>query len=438
MKDVLLTFGDIIWIDRTFNDDEISENHRFGPLIVLEQQDDIIYGIKGYGYNKEKNDSEYDSYNLYVNPIEKNNHMYLRKTTLFRTNFIEKMPSKYMQTYICRLSDTDIDKLKRKVTKNFQNIPKYGEMLHDKIVFSYKNGDIFYDDKSNNLYIVVDDSNSEYNIAIQYLYDPEDNKAIYNFDNVRMFTKSSSDYKYLKTLQKQIFRKYQDMYVAFKLSCNGIENSSKIIKQGSIITCNNRLYYVSTIEADKLLCYELIYNTSNYDISINENKFNINFKQFKFRINQKNMCYVCTLTEESIKEIRELKKSNKIAVRNQKSSDSKKLEKLSGSRHFGRIIHANAFPCVRFGAFQHINNHYIEVVDLDELCNGKFITKVFRVDQLNSFDQTHADFVNFIKNISVEIKDERYMEFLRANGIYSKDEIISSFTRKRKWKNDIN
>lgn len=437
MKEVLLTFGDIIWIDRTFNDNDICENHRFGPLIVLEQQGDIIYGVKGYGYNKEKNDSQYDSYNLYVNPIENNDHKYLRKTTLFRTNYIEKMPSKYMQTYICRLSDDDIEKLKRKVTKNFQNIPNYGTMLHDNITFNYKNGDVFFDDESKNLYIVVDDSNIEYNIAIPYLYNSNNNEVIFNFEQIKKFKKSCCDYRYVMTLQQQTFRKYQDMYVAFKLNCSYEECTDKAIKQGSIIICNNRLYYVSTIEADEYLCYELINVKSNHNIVINGNKFNINFKQSKFDVNHKNIYHVCNLTEDNIKKIRELKKYNKITTRNKKSSDSIKLEKLSGSRHFGRIIHANSFPCVRYGAFRHVDKHYIEVVDLDELFNGRFITRVFRADNLNSYNQSHAEFVNLINSISVEISDSRYMEFLRANGIYLKSNNNNGFMRKRNEKNGI-
>ncbi|MBO4601407.1 MAG: hypothetical protein J5634_04170 [Bacilli bacterium] len=426
MKETLLSFGDIIWCDRSHDGIEIrDENHKYGPYIVIEDNDDFVYAIYGCGYTSDK--IVYQS-TFIIEPIRGTGIDLLRKKTMFPTNQIIKMQKKSIKSYIGRISEKQIEILKRKMIRNDEFVPGCNSMLKKKPEIIFKNGDMFL--FNNCSYIVVDDSNNKFNIVIPYSFNGS--KTVFNLDKPKKFAKKSDGFKYTKTLDAKKYETINNMYLSVLINSSVGHNEDVKIEPGNIMISNGIIYYVSTIESGNYLCYKLIQTKANEDIIINDLLFNIDFDQVKVNINEKNTYFVSKISEVEIEKIRKLKKERKRIKKKQATSENKSLDKSKERALFGRILGIKKLPNVRVGAYRYENNYYLEVVDLDWLKQGRFITRTYRIDEIIPISSGHSEFVSLIESITVQINDRRYLEFLRTNGIYDHNKVINAPTRKRK------
>lgn len=208
---------------------------------------------------------------------------------------------------------------------------------------------------------------------------------------------------------------------------SNIQENSKL-EPGSIISINGFLFYVSAIEHNSCLCYKLFCDNSNVHTSINIRNFcfGISFEQTKIDVNN-DIKVILNLSEEEKNIIRNLKKEDKIKNKSNKSI-SKKIDYKS---MYGKLLYLKRNRFIKYALYK-INRVQNEYVNLNELARGNFVIEFFHPQEMFSTETSRVDFIRFINSLNVEIKDERYSEFLKRNYIYNQPNQNQGIQRKRK------
>ena len=437
MEDMLLTFGDILWCDRSFNGYITKEvNHENGPFIVIEQQDDFVYAIKGIGFSRKK--KLYRGDYIYIpKDVENKGFIKLRKKTVFKSNKIVKVDNKFILSYIGCLDSKEIDQLKRKMIINELYNPKCNNMLSEKITIRYKKGDIisFFGER----YLIIDDSLNNYNEVIPYIIsESQEDKFEYRFDLAMKIPKKSNDINFVGQLSEEKMKVILNRYLYFKTTINSNIEKNSHAGIGSIIIANDKIYYISSIDGDFYLCYQLVNeNSIGPNLKVIDKQYTINFNQIKISKRNSSICVIKNLNNEEIERIRFLKKMDKINKPKSKKKSGKKKKSNSNpklpAKLFGIRLKSTVFPFINC-AVSNVEENVVEVVDLDELANGIFKTYCFAKDELVVVSKNYGEFVNYISGLDVAIDDERYTEFLNASGIYTIHESSNQPKRVRKQK----
>ena len=206
-----------------------------------------------------------------------------------------------------------------------------------------------------------------------------------------------------------------------------------------IIISSGKLYYVSTIEGDNLLCYPLTLTNNQGGIFVYKGfHFDINFDQEKIGKDFEYTKKVLVLSEDKKNEIRELKKKNKMwSKKHHKNTHNTNSSRIHiGSpdfNYFGKIYYKKGVDTLGFAPYELVDKITLDCVNLDKLCSGIFEIERFNINQLEYATRKRDNLINLIASMNVEITDPRYEEFLSANGIFNIQKVkeVQGFSRKR-------
>ena len=429
MEDIKLSFGDIVWCSRESAERTIdSDRHKYGPFIVVEQNDGFIYALYGYGYSSDR--KVYKS-SFVIDFAKGANNELLRKKTVFNTINIYKISNESIKSFIGKISPYEEECLKRKILINEQHFPGNMDVLNNKLQIEYKTGDVIKVFRESVL--ILDDTNEKYNIVIPYFHDRETNKTIFKLDHPYNIAKNPTNSTFINHIEPDKLVRILSMYAARKINDELVKTEEVIITPGAVISNSEGMYYVSTIENGNYLCYKLNPSNDEYDIEIYGNKFLIDFNQVKIKTSSKKYFFVHKMNDVEISRIRKLKKEKKSAFKKDKTNNNSNLMRRKSKITFGRLLKTPLMPNVLYAPYRFIDDYYIEVVDLDELRTGKFSTSEFRVDEIRNAGTGHNELIDFISKVDVTIDDDRYLSFLRNNGMYDIEKYVKGFSRSRKF-----
>jgi len=267
--------GDIIWGKRYFKEKDkkkIIKGHREGPFIIVHKFDNKLICIQGTGVDLDENIYDYfylndDGYNL-----SKETYFYLDNLKVLDDfSFIKKMD---------KLRDEDKNNLFRKlkiIGKNYFNI----DNKYYKFKLPLQCGDIVCSDNKN--FIIIDILDNKLFVV------PFNNGRVTGTLKLQMF--ESLDYSKVCCLENDekvefvnIIDSNRLLYILKKYQEYVENNKNKCITQrGSIISKNNRYYYVYGEEGQYWLVFEFFKNNkSNLErIKVKDNIVYTNFKDIK-------------------------------------------------------------------------------------------------------------------------------------------------------------
>lgn len=428
MGDFIYNYGDILWcIRENFNNIE-DDNHKTGPYIFIKADKDFFYALKGTGYfNKESLAKE--RHDLILTSKDS----VLRKKTSFSTNRIMKIPYSNIINYLGKVNEEHLSYLTKKLNNAVNN--SFIDKLEISSVdndFEYCVGDVLK--KGNNKYYVLKVLDKNKCILMPYLIDGI--KISYLDFNQAFIAQVDDEYKISHSFDES--RINSIIYNYFKYKNESKTDKLQIV---SIIFNNDKLYYISTIEANNCLCYELFINGSNQKLPINLNNedFYLDFNQKIISKKDAEMNLIFNADENKIDEIRELKKQHKIRRHHKfvtREEKDKKIKKLN--IFYGRVLYYKNGHITRYCLYKLVNPKDGLFLNLDLLQNGHFNLELLSFDQLVELEDSRKEFVDIIKSLNVEIKDTRYPEFLFLNGMFNIKQCQKGPTRQRKNKKKNN
>ena len=279
LKELLeeLKVGDIIWAKRYKNrieEEEIPEQHKEGPFIVIEKVEEGLICIYGTG-TAGKNDNINFILNNYEYSLKKETNFILFKFKLIDNNsFIRKLDE---------LTPIDKNRLYKKLKK--LNMKYY--YVNDErksFRFPFQIGDIII--KNNNKYIIVDINDNKL-FCIPLKVSTKDLKFTdfksLDYSKLTIFDKNNN-YKILNIVDNKII-----MYVLneYKKYLNNLKNIN-ITQRGSVIKKGNKFYYIYGEEGQDWLIFEISENKFEdaEQLIINNKKFYTDFSKV-LKINKK-------------------------------------------------------------------------------------------------------------------------------------------------------
>ncbi|MBO4601408.1 MAG: hypothetical protein J5634_04175 [Bacilli bacterium] len=437
-------FGDILWCKRTFCCSSLKTRHEEGPFIVLKQTDGFIYALKGAGAC---NESSRHAHSVYVTKDDtlSDNRIALRKVTKFQPHEIFEVPYDCVIRKLGTLNSTKINELKKKLLIQSSlgriDLEKIGVNIKVKFIV----GDII--SNGHERYLVIDDSNDKNYIVISYLEAPTSKMYFeYMFDNLIFINKTDESYQLIGSLSQDRITSINNHY--FKFKTNGLFNVSddSKIDPGSLIISFGKLFYVSTIEQDVLLCYPVeLVEKNKGNFTYKGYYFNISFKQEKISKNIERNFVVFKLDDEKMNVIRKLKKQDKINSKkssyNIKKNPHKEIYKRTPDyykigdpnfNYFSKVLYKKGVDSLGYAAYEIISKSKIDCVDLAKLTQGSFELVRFDMYQLEYATTNRANLLHIIGSIDKEINDPRYDDFLIANGIFNIDKVKNDISRSRK------
>jgi len=422
------SFGDILWCDRTFEGSDIIPHHEEGPYIVLNHCEGGIYVIKGTGCADDKTRWGENLYLLPTDTIGVGEAPALRKETKFKIAFIKFMPEEFVIRKLGCLCTRSAETLKKHMlVEESYNKFNLSEM-NIELDVEYRFGDII-DSGSGDRYLIIDHRDQDRYLVIPYFNDTYQTRFNYDFDKA-VYVNKNQTFKLVGSLTESR-KKHVDNYF-YEFLCN-IENPvlDHEINHGSLIICCGTIYYVSTIESGKCLCYKFIKDsTEPRSICLRGTLFHIDFEQVKIDLNHVLARKIYNLSTDEINMIREEKKIDKRVASSKRKSNEKKSRYLRDSSYnfYGKIYYEKGIDSEGYAAYKLLNNQEIECVDLAKLKTGYFETVIFGIDDIEYATRNRENLINYIRSINVTIEDERYEEFLLLNGIFN----TKTFGRARK------
>ena len=433
----IYNFGDILWCDRTFLPCDLNLRHQEGPFLVIKQVDGYIYTIKGTGA---QNESSKHILNLYINQEDTINEsrQSVRKETKFQVNQLFKVPNSHV---IKKLGFINVEKqnLLRRfliINENLGNIDL--SELNMRFNINYYVGDIIEVDLER--YLIIDDKDANYYRVIPYFNEyVSEYHFEYDFNNISTINKGNSNIKLIGVLSTSRKKSVKNHYFHYKNKDLFNVDNEKFMEAGSIIISSGKLYYVSTIEGDNLLCYPLTLTNNQGGIFVYKGyHFDINFDQEKIGKDFEYTKKVLVLSEDKRNEIRELKKKNKIYSKkhhkNTHNTNSSRIHIGSPDfNYFGKVYYKKGVDTLGFAPYELVDKITLDCVNLDKLCSGIFEIERFNINQLEYATRKRDNLINLIASMNVEITDPRYEEFLSANGIFNIQKVkeVQGFSRKR-------
>lgn len=431
----IYNFGDILWCDRTFLPCDLNLRHQEGPFLVIKQGDGFIYTVKGTGA---QNNTVRHILNLYINQEDTINEsrQSVRKETKFQVNELFKVPNSYVIKKLGSINENKQALLKRLlvINENLGNICL--DELNMTFSLNFLVGDII--ENKDERYLIIDNKDNDYYVIPYFADYITDSHFEYDFSTIKIFNKGNQNLKLIGTLnatRKSSIKNHYFHYV--NKDKFEVDNENKM-EAGSFIISSGKLYYVSTIEGDYLLCYpanltkknsgNFTYKGFQFDISFDQEKIS---KDFEY--NKK----VAVLPEEKKNKIRELKKKNKIYKKyNKNSNNNHDTRRYMGSpdfNYFGKIYYKKGVDSLGYAPYELVDKITIDCVNLEKLFNGIFEIERFHINQLEYATNKRDNLINLLTSINQEINDPRYEEFLSANGIFNieKTKEIQNFVRKR-------
>ena len=419
MEELLFEFGDILWCNREFVPAQIRERHTSGPFIFLGAKDGYFYCLKGFGI---RSDSRRNMNNFVIDV----NTYHLRKATEFHTKSVYKVPVNYFLTYISSLSGEDKNILKESLVRSSNHFETTKELLEEigiDLKCNFRTGSIIKNDNDEEFLVLKANNDGTYDVAPYVLLDK--GKVFIDFNQFRT-NEDCKDCQLIHTLF-DFNKKYVDVYEFIHKNQEPGENK---IRLGTIVEINGLLFYVSTVEANKLLTYKILLNSEKSNVSVLGQNMEIEFEQKA--IDKEKAKYVCTLSDEDIDVIRNAKKSKKIQSKRAKQYYQTDINPIDG---FGRIVYLRNNLSLMYGLYKILDGNIIEVVDLNSLKNrGVFKLEKLHIREFDLRIDKHQDLVSFIRSIDKKINDERYHEFLFNNGCF--DEYVKAGGKCRKRKNN--
>ena len=363
------SFGDILWCSREFDGLVLEEGHKEGPFLLLQESDNFIYALKGSSVHNRIN----KGFGHYDFILDKTNSL-LRNPTYFQMNDIYKVPKENIITYVGTIEENQQNYIKKSImTARNRNVMSsdYEDFIISNI--KYKIGDILIKDGIKYLIFNIGSDESFDLVPVEI----RDNKYIYKYDEI-FKTKIIDDYKLDITNLKDNYQYFQLKYFIHRLR----KNNSKIenVGIGSIISYRGKVYYISSVDKQNYLCYQLDIAKEyglNY-ICLDGVMFQIDFNQSIINIKNDKIISLMKTTQDQIEFIRKLKKDNKRAVKNNpKSKNDKEF-----NYYYCSIYRYKNNRNGRYALYYAINNYTGYYLDLDLFQKGIFEVKMLEHDQL--------------------------------------------------------
>ena len=405
MENLTYNLGDIIWCNRLYFGAVMEEGHQEGPYIVIKTDNDFIYAVPGRSYKPSR-----DDYTLRDNILINRSHDKLKRNTVFDLSKVVRMLHSKVINYIGKLSDQEKNELMRKLIMqdNMNNLKGYSTEELVPLV-QLELGDVI--EKDGKKYFVVCGKKDNIAQVIPYKYNVEGIPK-FNFYKMTEF-KFDESCKLTYAHTEEFIKMVQ--FKRFIHECHKPENDCEGITRGSIIFYDGNLYFVSNYNSREYICnkLEITLNVRN-TLKMLGFHFNIEKDFTTIQKNEETIHLLYNLTQKKIK-----------AVEIQKNAGSKASSSNSKINLFGRILSLKNTYQSRYGLYKIIDKGYGLFVDLDQLKNGKFVTRELSFQQIYRFGSTKTDFKLFINSINIKIEDPRYEEFLKINGIYGNIDYVS-------------
>lgn len=357
--------GDIIWAKRYANsyiESRIPEHHREGPFIVLEKTGKALVCVQGSSVEPKNKSKNFNLDNQYYSLKKETNFNFDRIILIYEYSFIKKVD---------KLTTEDRERLYKSIKRlNLKYKTKNG---NKKFSLPAQVGDIIY--YWGNKYIIVSIQNKQIVcVLLRNLgknFELKDFKGV-DYSNISVFLECAG-YNILSSVDNKILNYVLKNYY----ECLKKAKTEMIPKRGSIVSINNKFYYIYGEDGLDWLLFEVqkFMQEDQSQICIQNTSYYTDFKN-TITINKKELLsIVLQASEEEIKKIKSLRKGYLKSIK----IEPKETEKINYK--VGDIIQCKNYKNERFFVIK-IYDNLFECLSINELKKGNYFAKFFKREDI--------------------------------------------------------